>query len=36
MYRGMRPEPAERNGRAENDLLVTAIEGIRWDQILAA
>jgi hypothetical protein len=35
-YRGMRPEPADRNGRAENDLLVTAIEGIRWDQILAA
>jgi hypothetical protein len=36
MYRGMRPEKAYREERAENDLLVTAIEGIRWDQILAA
>jgi hypothetical protein len=36
MYRGMRPEPADRGARSENDLLVTAIEGIRWDQILAA
>jgi hypothetical protein len=36
MYRGMRPEPADRDECSENDLLVTAIEGIRWDQILAA
>jgi hypothetical protein len=36
MYRGVRPERAGENERAENDLLVTAIEGIRWDQILAA
>jgi hypothetical protein len=36
MYRGVRPEAAGGNERAEDDLLVTAIEGIRWDQILAA
>jgi len=36
MYRGMRPEAADRDEPAANDLLVTAIEGIRWDQILAA
>jgi hypothetical protein len=36
MYRGMRPEAADGDVRAANDLLVTAIEGIRWDQILAA
>ena len=36
MYRGMRPEAADHEKREENDLLVTAIEGIRWDQILAA
>jgi hypothetical protein len=34
MYRGVRPETA--NAMEGNDLLVTAIEGIRWDQILAA
>jgi len=36
MYRGMRPETADRDGCPENDLLVTAIEAIRWDQVLAA
>jgi hypothetical protein len=36
MYRGERPQPAEQVDRAGNDLLVTAIEGIRWNQILAA
>ncbi len=36
MYRGVRPSPAGKNERAGDDLLVTAIEGIRWDQILAA
>ena len=36
MYRGTRPEPADRDGCPENDLLVTAIEAIRWDQVLAA
>ena len=36
MYHGMRPEAADRDVRPVNDLLVTAIEGIRWDQILAA
>lgn len=36
MYRGVRPEPADGNEHAGSDLLVTAIEGIPWDQILAA
>ena len=36
MYRGMRPETADTDERGENDLLVRAIESIRWDQILAA
>jgi len=34
MYRGERPEPVGRNERAGDDLLVTAIEGIRWDQLV--
>ena len=37
MYRGVRPDKANvMEPPAGNDLLVTAIEGIRWDQILAA
>ena len=35
MYRGVRPEAVGERERPGNDLLVTAIEGIRWDQILA-
>jgi hypothetical protein len=36
MYRGVRPEPAGGNECPGDDVLVAAIEGIRWDQILAA
>jgi len=36
LYRGERPQPAERDDRTGNDILVTAIEGIPWNHILAA
>ncbi|MBZ5594115.1 MAG: terpene cyclase/mutase family protein [Acidobacteriia bacterium] len=35
MYRGERPRRAQTDERAENDMLVTAIEGIPWNHILA-
>jgi hypothetical protein len=34
-YRGERPELAAADSRADNDLVVAAVEAIRWDRILA-
>jgi len=34
-YRGERPKPAAADSRAANDIVVAAVEAIRWDRILA-